>query len=105
GEFGRCPPRATLAPALRRDVEWIDPLVWAREIQREEKSKALGEVAQRLGVKLENAHRASDDAEAALMVFYALAADARMPKAYGAMLQEQRRLGLAQQDERRFWKN
>lgn len=105
GEFGRCEPRATLAPALRRDVEWVDPLVWAREIQREEKSKALGEVAQRLGVKLENAHRASDDAEAALMVFFALAQDARMPKAYGAMLQEQRRLGLAQQDERRFWKS
>jgi len=105
GEFGRCEPRASLAPALRRDVEWLDPLVWAREIQREEKSKALGEVAERLGVKLENAHRASDDAEAALLVLYSLAKDARIPKTYGPFLQEQRRLGLAQQDERRFWKN
>jgi DNA polymerase-3 subunit epsilon len=32
-------------PALRRDVEWIDPLVWARELQQDEKSRALGEVA------------------------------------------------------------
>jgi DNA polymerase-3 subunit epsilon len=79
--------------------------VWAREIQREEKSKALGEVAARLGIALENAHRASDDAEAALRVLYALAADPRMPRSYGALMQEQRRLGLAQADERRRWKS
>jgi DNA polymerase III subunit epsilon len=91
-------------PGLRKDVEWLDPLVWAREIQREEKSKALGEVAARLGVKLETAHRAMDDAEAALRVYYALAKDMRVPRAYGAMVQEQRRLALAQQDERRFWR-
>jgi DNA polymerase-3 subunit epsilon len=91
-------------PALRRDVEWLDPLVWAREIQRDEKSKALGEVAARLGVKLENAHRAMDDAEAALLVFYRLAKDMRVPRAYGALVQEQRRLALLQQDERRFWR-
>jgi len=93
------------APALRRDVDWIDPLVWAREIHKEEKSKALGEVAQRLGVALENAHRANDDAEAALRVLYRLAADARVPRTYGAIMQEQRRLALLQSDERRFWKN
>jgi DNA polymerase III subunit epsilon len=92
-------------PALRREVEWLDPLIWARELQREEKSKALGEVAARLGVKLETAHRAMDDAEAALLVFYKLAADTRMPRAYGALVQEQRRLGLLHQDERRFWRN
>lgn len=91
-------------PALRRDVDWIDPLVWAREIQRAEKSKALAEVATRLGVKLERAHRASDDAEAALLVLFALAEDSRVPRGYGALVQEQRRLALLQQDERRFWK-
>ncbi len=105
-EFGRAGPReGNLPPALRRDVDWIDPLVWAREIQREEKSKTLSEVASRLGVALENAHRASDDAEAALLVIYSLAADPRIPKAYGALIQEQKRLGLLQQDERRFWKS
>jgi DNA polymerase-3 subunit epsilon len=116
-EFGRAaslapagdrpaPPSGTaVAPALRREVEWIDPLVWAREIQREEKSKALGEVAARLGVKLENAHRASDDAEAALRVLYHLAADARIPRVHGAFVQEQRRLAQGQADERRRWKS
>jgi DNA polymerase-3 subunit epsilon len=91
-------------PALRRDVEWVDPLVWARELQREERSKALGEVAARLGVALENAHRASDDAEAALRVLYALAADERVPRLLAPFIQEQRRLSQQQADERRRWK-
>ena len=102
--LGGAAARADNVPAMRRDVEWLDPLVWAREIQREEKSKALGEVAARLGVKLETAHRAMDDAEAALLVFYKLAKDARVPRAYGALVQEQRRFGLLHQDERRFWR-
>jgi DNA polymerase-3 subunit epsilon len=105
GEFARAAGSGRAdVPALRRDTEWIDPLVWAREIQRDEKSRALGEVAARLGVKLETAHRASDDAEAALLVLYGLAKDARMPRSYGAIVQEQRRLALLHADERRFWK-
>jgi DNA polymerase-3 subunit epsilon len=91
------------APALRREVSWVDPLVWAREIQSGEKSRALGEVAQRLGIALEKAHRASEDAEAALRVLYALAEDARIPRPYGALVQEQRRISLLQADERRRW--
>jgi DNA polymerase III subunit epsilon len=106
-EFARAgfaaPSGSRPAPALRRDVEWIDPLVWAREIQREERSKALGEVAARLGVALENAHRASDDAEAALRVLYRLAPDPRMPTAHGAFVQEQKRLAQIHADERRRW--
>ena len=88
--------------SVRRDVEWIDPLVWAREIQQGERSRALGDVAARLGITLENAHRASDDAEAALKVLLALGRDMRVPRTYAALVQEQRRLGLAQADERRL---
>jgi DNA polymerase-3 subunit epsilon len=92
--------------ALRRDVEWLDPLVWARELQQGERSRALSEVAARLGIAHENAHRASDDAEAALRVLLALARDVRVPRAYGALVQEQRRLALAQADERRLrWRS
>jgi DNA polymerase III subunit epsilon len=86
---------------MRKDIEWIDPLVWARELQQGEKSRALGEVAARLGIALENAHRASDDAEAALRVLLALGRDVRVPQTYAALVQEQRRLALAQDDERR----
>jgi len=89
-------------PALRRNVDWVDPLVWARELQQGERSRALGEVAARLGISLENAHRASDDAEAALRVMLALARDVRVPRTYAALVQEQRRLAMAQADERRL---
>lgn len=93
------------APALSRDVDWIDPLIWARDIQSDERSRALGDVAARLGVKLDNAHRAQDDAEAALRVLYALGKDPRVPRAYGALVQEQRRLSRAQADARRSWRS
>ncbi len=86
-----------MPPALRKEVEWLDPLVWAREIQQGEKSRALGEVAARdSGVKLENAHRASDGRrKAAMHVLYALATSGKIPPAYGRkFVQEQRRLAL-----------
>ena len=93
---------ARVGVSLPRDVEWLDPLVWARELQHAEKSRALGEVAERLGVVLENAHRASADAEAALSVLFALGRDVRVPRSYAAFVQEQRRLAMAQADERRL---
>ncbi|MGO9833521.1 MAG: exonuclease domain-containing protein [Polyangiaceae bacterium] len=91
-----------LPSALRKDVEWVDPLVWARELQQGEKSRALSEVAARLGIALENAHRAIDDAEAALRVLLALGRDVRVPKTYSAFIREQRRLAMDQADERRL---
>ena len=104
-EFSRAKADTTGVPACQREVEWVDPLVWARDIQSDEKSRALGDVAARLGIKLENAHRASDDAEAALRVMYALGKDPRMPRAYGALVQEQRRIAQAQADARRMWRS
>jgi DNA polymerase-3 subunit epsilon len=95
-----------LPPPLSKNVEWLDPLVWARELQQDEKSRTLGEVAMRLGITLEKAHRASDDAEAALRVMLALGQDPRIPRSYAALVQEQRRLAMAQADERRFrWRD
>jgi DNA polymerase III subunit epsilon len=105
GEISRAKADGGGAPALTRDVEWLDPLVWARDIQSNEKSRSLGDVAARLGVQLEKAHRAQDDAEAALRVLYALSRDPRMPRAYGALVQEQRRLSQVQADGRRHWRS
>lgn len=90
---------------LRAEVEWVDPLVWARDLQKYEKGKKLGEVAARLGVALDNAHRASDDAEAALRVLYAFARDPRVPRGYAALVQEQRRLARAQEEDFRAWRS
>ena len=63
--------REQLPPSLSPSVESMNPLVWARELHEAEKSKSLGEVSARLGIALETAHRATDDAEAALRVLYA----------------------------------
>jgi DNA polymerase-3 subunit epsilon len=90
---------------VRRQVSWVDPLVFAREFFKGQgESRALGAVAERLGVSLERAHRATDDAEAALKVLYALAGDKRMPDTYAALIQEQRRLERLQVEAQRFWR-
>ncbi|MBM4357791.1 MAG: 3'-5' exonuclease [Deltaproteobacteria bacterium] len=92
---------ASRPPAVRDDVDWIDPLVFAREIWKGKgESRALGAVAARLGIALERAHRATDDAEAALRVLYAISADPRVPRGYAALIQEQRRLDQAKP----FWR-
>jgi DNA polymerase-3 subunit epsilon len=91
-------------PAACRGIEWVDPLVWARELQKEEKSKTLVEVAARLGVKLENAHSAVDDAEAAMRVLAAFLPDPRVPANYGAFIQEQRRLARQHDEDRQYWR-
>ena len=101
-EIERLPsPPAGDVPALRRDVEWLDPLIWARELQQGERSRALGDVVARLGIALENAHRATDDAEAALRVLMTFGRDVRVPRSYAAFVEEQRRLAMAQADARR----
>ncbi|MEZ4313179.1 MAG: hypothetical protein R3F14_34605 [Polyangiaceae bacterium] len=46
-------------------------------------------MAARLGIQLVQAHRATDDSEAALKVLYAFAKDPRVPKGYAALVQEQ----------------
>lgn len=67
------------AELKRCGFEWphkaptFDPLIFARELQREHRKHSLGQVADRLGIHLENAHRAVDDAEVAGHILYAFA--------------------------------
>ncbi len=49
----------------------LDPLVFAREVQKDNSSKKLGKVAERLGISLVEAHRAANDAEVAGFILYA----------------------------------
>jgi DNA polymerase-3 subunit epsilon len=91
-------------PAARRGTEWIDPLVWVRELQKDEKGKSLSEVAERLAIPLERAHSAAADAEAAARVLASFMADARIPKSYGAFVQEQRRLARIFDEDRQYWR-
>lgn len=89
---------------LERSTVWLDPLSWARELQKEHKSRALGEVCERLGIRLERAHRATDDAEAAGQVLAAFMRDPRVPARYGAFVKEQRRLERLFEFERVRWR-
>jgi DNA polymerase III subunit epsilon len=91
--------------ALRKGVDWVDPLVWARELQQGEKSRALSAVAERLGIEIGQAHRAADDAVAAGRVLVALLSDTRVPSTYAAFVREQRRLARVHRDERINWRS
>ncbi len=95
---------ASMPPAFHPEVTWIDPLDWARELHKEEKSRALGDVCERLGIALENAHRATDDAEAAGRVMSMFLRDARVPRPYAAFVREQRRLSRLFEFERVRWR-
>ena len=91
-------------PAARRDVEWVDSFVWAAELLKDEKKKTLTAICDRLGIEIGQAHRATDDAEAALKVMAAFAKDDRVPRTYAAFIQEQRRLAREHAAERVVWK-
>lgn len=91
-----------LPPAMRNDVVWLDPLVWAREILKDQKSRKLTDVAAHFGIPLEQAHRAAGDAEATGRVLLALAPN--MPQPYGEVVRLQGRYGAFQEAELMHWK-
>jgi DNA polymerase-3 subunit epsilon len=76
-----------MPPAFEPEVLWVDPLVWVRELHKEERGHRLGEVCARLGIGLDNAHRAASDAEASGRVLMALAP--RLPATYGELIRIQ----------------
>jgi len=73
-----------LAPACAAEVVWIDPLVWTRELYRDDSSRKLSDIAARLGIALERAHRAASDAETTGRIVLALAE--RMPAGYSEII-------------------
>ncbi len=91
-----------LPPAVDARVTWLDPLVWVRELMAEEKSKRLGDVCERLGIPLSDAHRAWADAEAAGRVLHALAE--RMPKTYAELIRIQDQYAAHQEAELADWR-
>ena len=91
-----------MPPAARDDVIWLDPLVWAREILKELKSRRLGDVAKHLSIPVEQAHRAAGDAEATGKVLLALAP--QLPRVYGELVRLQKRYAAFQAAELAAWK-
>ena len=81
---GLDPTGPELAPACAAEVVWIDPLVWTRELYRDETSRKLSDIAARLGIALERAHRAASDAETTGKILLALSE--RMPGGYAEII-------------------
>ncbi len=91
-----------LPPALDAQVAWVDPLVWTRELFREQKSRKLVDVAEALGVQLGQAHRAADDAETTGHVLLALAE--QLPRTYGELIRLQGNYASRQEADRLLWR-
>jgi DNA polymerase III subunit epsilon len=70
---------ARVGRTLPLDARWLDPLVFAKRLQKGQGKMKLGIVAKRLGIPLEEAHRATADAECAGWVLKALAEEANLP--------------------------
>ena len=84
------------------DHPTFDPLIFARQFQRKEGSKKLGKVAERMGINLEEAHRAVDDATTAghiLCAFRDL-----LPRHLNALQMLQRQWARQQAQETSNWR-
>lgn len=90
-----------LPPAMQSDVEWIDPLVWVRELYPDQSAR-LGDICAHLGIPLEDAHRAAHDAEATGKVLLAMAD--RMPATYGELIRVQTRYAAQQDVDLAIWR-
>jgi DNA polymerase III subunit epsilon len=91
-----------IPPAIDPQVTWVDPLVWVRELMADEKSKRLGDICERLGIPLSDAHRAWADAEAAGRVLVSLSE--RMPRSYAELIRIQDQYGAHQEAELSDWR-
>ena len=100
-----------LAELERAGLTWpeqpcLDPLILVRELHRNQGSKKLGVAAARMGIKLEEAHRASADAEVAGLVLLALARDYgdRLPPALEDLIVLQAHWEQQQAAEQAAWR-
>lgn len=90
-----------LPPAMQAEVEWVDPLVWVRELFPERSAK-LGEICAHLGIPLEGAHRAANDAAATGRVLLAMAP--QMPATYAELIRVQTRYAAQQEVDLAVWR-
>ena len=89
--------------SLPRGARWLDPLVFAKQLQKGQGNHKLGSVAKRLNVTLEEAHRAAADAECAGWVLLKLAE--QMPADYAQVLDLHEKWEAEQEAERAVWKS
>lgn len=96
GELDRTEMLYTVLPVYLDKTEWIDPLVWVRRFHKSAKSKKLTDTCARLGVKLDNAHRATSDAKATGEVLMKLAPQIKEHR-YAKLIEAQQSMGSARE--------
>ena len=84
------------------DGPMLDPLVFAREFQRNDGSKRLEAVAKRLGIELTEAHRAAADAEVGGRVLYAFRD--QLPPLLADIIQLQEQWSVQQEQQMAAWR-
>jgi DNA polymerase-3 subunit epsilon len=89
-------------PMFDPSVRWIDPLVWVRRDGGIWGGNKLVQACERYNVKLTNAHRATDDAEAAGKLLFALKADIGN-MTITELVRRQDRYDEKQDEERAAW--
>ena len=83
--------------------DYIDPLIFARQLHRDQGSKRLGAVAARFNIDIGSAHRAGDDAVAAGKVLYAFAP--QLPPTLRELTILQAQWRQSQENEMAGWRN
>lgn len=89
--------------ALPEGARWVDPLVFAKQLQKGQGNMKLGTVAKRLGVSLEEAHRAAADAECAGWVLLKLAE--LLPRSFHEVMDLHEKWEAEQEAERATWRS
>lgn len=84
------------------DAPTLDPLVFARQFFKNLRKKNLGTIADKLGIPLEEAHRATHDAEVAGHVLFAF--EDRLPNRLEDLLVLQKQWEAAQAREMASWR-
>jgi DNA polymerase-3 subunit epsilon len=103
-------------PWLSAKVEWVDPLVFIWHFDKFRKGKKLVDACLRRGIQLDQAHRATIDAEASLRILYALSRESTasthgdwpqtLPRELGDLLDAQLLLAAEQDAQRRrYWRD
>ncbi len=85
------------------DAPELDPLIFARQFFKNHRKKNLGAVCELLGIPLEEAHRATNDATVTGHVLYAFAD--RLPEELDALLTLQNQWKQLQDQEMAGWRN
>jgi DNA polymerase-3 subunit epsilon len=88
------------------EMACLDPLILVRELHRNQGSKKLAAAAARMGINLEEAHRATADAEVAGLLLIALATqfEDRLPRTLEEMLVLQAHWEQQQVAEQAQWR-